>query len=428
MRIAYLVTKYPAVSHTFIRREILALEQRGHVILRLAIRATGNNLVDPQDQAEQARTHHCLSQPKFRLLLGQLRTLLTCPVGFGRALALALRMGWRGDRGLLRHIAYLLEAAYLLQVVRRHRIDHVHAHFGTNSAAVARLIRRLGGPNYSFTAHGPDEFDAPRQLDLAGKIADAVFVVAISDYTAAQLRRWAAPEHWGKIHVVHCTVDDDFFQAARPVDPLSRTFVCVGRLCPQKGQLVLLEALQLLRAAGQDVRLVLAGDGELRPQIESRIRAFGIDDRVEITGWIGEAEVRRHILAARALVLPSFAEGLPVVLMEALALGRPVISTYVAGIPELVRPGENGWLVSGGNAAQLAVTMRAALEASADQLTAMGAAGRRVVQERHFLPTEVDRLEGLFLSRTLACSKRDEVLHCAKGNRAWRLNIGRSPS
>jgi glycosyltransferase involved in cell wall biosynthesis len=307
-------------------------------------------------------------------------------------------MGRRSDRGLLRHLAYFVEACFLLGVVRRQGVEHMHVHFGTNPTAVARLIRCLGGPRYSFTVHGPDEFDAPRQLDLAGKVADAAFVVAISDYGAAQLRRWVPLDHWPKIQVVHCTVGEDFFREARPIDPASETLVCVGRLCPQKGHLVLIDALARLVSDGVDARLVLAGDGELRQIIEQRIRELDLLDRVEITGWIDEAEVRRRILAARALVLPSFAEGLPMVLMEALALGRPVISTYVAGIPELVRPGENGWLVPAGNVVQLAAALRSVLTTPADVLDAMAQAGRACVQERHSTVAEGARLERLFVA------------------------------
>ena len=398
MRIAYLTTKYPSVSHTFIRRELRDMERRGHTLLRLAIRPPDAAPVDPADREEFKRTLHCLAQPRLALAGAVLRTLFGHPSAFLYALCLALRMGWRSDRGLLRHLAYFVEACFLLGVLRRQGVEHMHVHFGTNPTAVARLIRRLGGPSYSFTVHGPDEFDAPRQLDLAGKVADAVFVLAISDYGAAQLRRWIPLEHWPKIHVVHCTVGEDFLQAARPVDPASHTFVCVGRLCPQKGQLLLLEALRRLQDDGLDARLVLAGDGELRPQLEARIRALGLHDHVEITGWIDEAEVRRRILAARALVLPSFAEGLPMVLMEALALGRPVISTYVAGIPELVRPGENGWLVPAGNAAALTRAIEDVLTTAAHVLDAMGQAGRNRAREMHSTVAEGARLERLFVA------------------------------
>ena len=231
-------------------------------------------------------------------------------------------------------------------------------------------------------------------------MADAAFVVAITDFCAAQLRRWASVEDWPKIHVVRCTVGDDFFSAVQPIDPMSRTFVSVGRLCPQKGQLLLIDALARVVRGGVDARLVLVGDGELRPLVERRIAEADLGGHVEITGYASEAEVRRHILAARALVLPSFAEGLPMVIMEAFALGRPVVSTYIAGIPELVRTGENGWLVPAGNTEQLAEAMLAVLEAPAQKLDAMGEAGRQQVIQRHNTSIEAQELERLLL----ACS------------------------
>ena len=201
-------------------------------------------------------------------------------------------------------------------------------------------------------------------------------VVAISDYCAAQIRRWLPYEQWRKIHIVHCTVDDSFLGSAQPIDPMSRTLVCVGRLTAQKGQFVLLDALARIVEEGTDAQLVLAGDGELRPQIERRITELQLQDRVEITGWIDESEVCRRLLEARALILPSFAEGLPVVIMEAFALGRAVVSTTIAGIPELVVPKENGWLVPAGNVAELASAIRAVLEAHQSLVQRSGQARR----------------------------------------------------
>ncbi len=394
--LAYLTTEYPKASHTFIRREILGLERSGQTVLRLAIRASEASIVDPADVAEHGRTTHFLSEPRFKLLYSSLVALLSRPRAFVRAVAMTLCMARRSDRGVLRHAAYLVEATHLLRISRRARIRHVHVHFGTNAAAVARLAWCLGGPTYSLTIHGPDEFDAPQSLSLPAKIADALFVVAISDYCAAQIRRWLPYEQWRKIHIVHCTVDDSFFESAQPIDPTSRTLVCVGRLTAQKGQFVLLDALAQIVEDGTDVQLVLAGDGELRPQIERRISELELQNRVEITGWIDESEVRHRLLEARALILPSFAEGLPVVIMEAFALARAVVSTTIAGIPELVAPKENGWLVPAGNVAELASAMRAVLESSPEQLDHMGRIGQERVRQSHRSATELPKLLDLF--------------------------------
>ncbi|HVP73099.1 MAG TPA: glycosyltransferase family 4 protein [Phycisphaerales bacterium] len=398
MRIAYLTTEYPKVSHTFIRREILELERRGHRVLRLAIRGAGSAIADVADRDEAQRTIVCLNLPKLSMLASIIAVKVTRPLKWLKALAMTWRMARVSDRGMLRHFAYLWEAAVLLRICQRESIQHVHVHFGTNAAAVARLMRCLGGPTYSMTVHGPDEFDSPRTFSLGDKVADASFVCAISDFCSAQIRRWCEPQHWNKIHVVRCTVGTEFFERARPVPAQTQTLLSVGRLSAQKGQLLLIEAMRRLRDEGIDAKLIVAGDGEMRSEIERAIAQARLTDHVMITGWVDEAAVREHLLNARALVQPSFAEGLPVVMMEALAMQRPVIATMIAGVPELVRHGENGWLIAAGSVEELVTAMRAALESPVEQLNRMGAAGARRVRERHYTPSEVDRIEALLLA------------------------------
>ena len=390
MRLAYLVTAYPEVSHTFIRREILEIERRGHAVLRLSVRRPTSALVDPLDRAERERTHFLLARPGA-LAVATVRALAR-PHRFVRALARSLAMSRRSDRGLLRHLAYLVEACLVVDLLRRHGSEHLHVHFGTNAAAVGLLAHLLGGPPWSFTAHGPDEFDAPVALSLGDKVADAVFTVAVSHFGAAQLRRWSRPEHWDRIVIVRCTTGDEFGESEGPPPPDSRTLVNVGRLSAQKGQLLLIDAFAELLAGGADADLVLAGDGELRQVVEARIARHGLGDRVRITGWVPGDEVRSLLRQSRALVLPSFAEGLPVVIMEAFALARPVVSTFVAGIPELVEPGRSGWLVPAGDRESLVAALREVLETPSARLDEMGAAGRERVLAQHSTAREVDVL------------------------------------
>ncbi len=312
-------------------------------------------------------------------------------------------MARRSERGHRRHLAYLAEACFLARALAARRIAHLHVHFGTNAAAVAPLVRRLGGPSFSISIHGPDEFDAPLGLDLRGKVAEAAFVRAISDFTRSQLRRWSGPRDWPKIHVVRCAPAPGFLAAAAPVDERSRTVVAVGRLAPQKGLFDLLDALALARRSAPDLRLVVVGEGPLRPELEDHARAQGLGAAaVEFAGAIDEAGVRRHVLAARALILASYAEGLPVVIMEAFALGRPVIAPAIAGIPELVIDGENGWLVPPGRPDRLAAALGRLLATPAPELTRMGEAGRRRTQALHDLASECAWLERLF--RELPCA------------------------
>lgn len=394
LAVAYLTTEYPKVSHSFIRREIVELSRRGHRILRLTIRSGA--VADVQDKAEAEQTFVCLAQPRWKMLEASAWFQARRPRQWLEAMRMALRMSASSERGITRHAAYLVEAAVLARECARQGVNHVHVHFGTNAAAVARLMRCLGGPTYSMTVHGPDEFDAVRGFSLAEKVNDAAFVVAISEFGAAQLKRWIPAEQWSKVHVVRCSVGPEFFDHGAPVPTDSTTLLSIGRLSAQKGQLVLVEAMRKVVQKHPEARLVLAGDGEMRAEVEAAIREAKLERHVTITGWIDETTVRSSLQAARALVQPSFAEGLPVVMMEALAMARPVLATRIAGVPELVVPGENGWLFTAGSVDELVVAMNEALEFSTARLDDMGRAGRARVRERHSTATEVDKLEGLF--------------------------------
>lgn len=394
--IAYFINQYPGISHSFIRREILALERQGFAVQRIALRGWDSILVDAEDLRERTQTRYVLQGGLLPLLLAAMRTLFASPGRFLSAFALALRMGWRAARPLPNHLGYLAEACRILPWLRASGALHVHAHFGTNSAEVVMLAHALGGPAYSFTVHGPEEFDQPQLLGLDEKIRRSAFVVAISSYGRSQLYRWIAHAQWPKVQVVHCGLEAAFYDVAPVPPPAAPRLICVGRLCEQKGQLLLIEAARRLAARGIPFELVLAGDGEMRHEIENLIAQYGLGPQVRITGWISSAQVRAEILAARALVLPSFAEGLPVVIMEAMALRRPVLATYVAGIPELVSPGENGWLFPSGDVEALVIALENFLSCSVEDLKTMGNAARLRAVTRHAIDTEAARLTGLF--------------------------------
>ena len=396
MRIAYFVNQYPKVSHSFIRREILALTRQGFEITRIALRGWDGELVDAEDLRERELTQYVLRQGALGLLWPTLKSLLRGPARFFSALSLAWRMSRHADRPWPYHLIYLAEACCVLQRLRAAGVAHLHAHFGTNSAEVAMLAQALGGPPYSFTVHGPEEFDKPEFIHLAEKIRRAAFVVAISSFGRSQLFRWAAHDQWHKVAVVHCGLEPAFHEVPVVPPPAAPRLVCVGRLCEQKGQLLLVEAVRVLTQRGVEVKLVLAGDGEMRRAVEQLIVLYGLRQRIEITGWISSEQVRAEILAARALVLPSFAEGLPVVVMETMALRRPVLTTYVAGIPELVRPGENGWLFPAGSVEALAEAMADCLAQPPELLATMGEAARQRVLARHDIDTEAAKLARLF--------------------------------
>ncbi|SNS73302.1 Glycosyltransferase involved in cell wall bisynthesis [Noviherbaspirillum humi] len=396
IRIAYLINQYPKVSHSFIRREIQGLEKLGIGVERFALRGWDATLADAEDERERLRTRYLLRGGLVGLAKAALAALLSHPLRWLSALVLTLRMARRSERPWPLHLVYLAEACLLASWAEQARCDHLHAHFGTNSTDVVMLAALLSGCGYSFTVHGPEEFDKPAAINLAEKVRRSSFVVAISSYGRGQLYRWVDAGQWDKIRIVHCGLEQAFHDVAPVPVPVTPRLVCVGRLCEQKGQLLLLRAAHLLARKGVPLELVLAGDGELRPEIERAIAALGLGGQVSITGWIGSAEVRERLLASRALVLPSFAEGLPVVIMEAMALRRPVLSTYIAGIPELVTAGENGWLFASGSVEELAAAMEACLRSPPEALAVMGERARQRALERHDSDREAAKLAEQF--------------------------------
>lgn len=338
LRIAYVINQYPKISHSFIRREILALERQGFEIKRIALQGWDTDLVDEGDRQERMRTCYVLQGGVHKLLWDVLRTLLITPGRFFSTLGLAIRMGHDSERPLLYHLAYLAEACRILPWLKTFGATHVHAHFGTNSAEIVMLVNALSGLPYSFTVHGQDE------LLFGGmneKVRRSAFVVAISSFGRSQLYRRVEHKYWHKVKVVHCGLEPAFHLVEQTSPVAMPRLVCVGRLGKEKGQLLLIEATHRLASNGIKFELVLAGDGEMREEIESLIARYGLVGQVRITGWINSNQVREEILAARGLVLPSFTEGLPIVIMEAMALRRPVLSSNITGIPELVLPGKS---------------------------------------------------------------------------------------
>ncbi|EUB97719.1 glycosyl transferase group 1 [Rhizobium sp. CF080] len=392
MRIAYFTNQYPAPSHTFIRREIIALEARGHRVERYAVRPFRGALKDPDDIGEARRTRHILRTPVIGAFVSVARQLFGRPRPSLKALGSTFRFARTSGGHYLRHLVYFLEAMILADWCRRDEIDHLHVHFGTNPATVATLANQIGGVKFSFTVHGPEEFDRPETLGLCDKIRASSFVVAVSSYGRSQLLRWADLGDWRKVEVVHCGIDQRYLSEDVELHGADPRLVCIARLSEQKGHLLLLQAAANLRAEGMRFELVLVGDGPLRAEIGHEIERLDLGDTVVLTGTISQDDVRSEILRAKALVLPSFAEGLPVVLMESMALKCPVISTYIAGIPELVQP-DNGWLVPAGDLEALTGAMRQALFASDVELFRKGEAGRRRTLERHDINRSAAALE-----------------------------------
>lgn len=397
-RLGYLANQYPKASHSFIRREIRALESLGWDVERFALRIPIEEIVDPEDLIEAKNTRSIVDAGPRALGGALLRSLCRNPIAVLAGLRCALRLARRSDVGVLRHFVYLAEGALLVEWSAQADVSHIHTHFGTNSAEVALLCYRLGGPTYSITIHGPEEFDRAPLLGIAEKITNARFVATVSSFGRSQACRLVPTQYWDQIHVIHCGLSDEWFDGETAPITDTTKLVSVARLSEQKGQGVLIAALAEVAAMGRDFEMTLVGDGELRDQVQEQINELGISDRVTITGWAAEDAVKAAINDAAGFVLPSFAEGLPVVIMEALAAGRPVISTYVAGIPELVRPGVSGWLVPAGSVDDLVLAICELLESSLDELETLGNNGREAVAERHRARTEAAKLDRLFRS------------------------------
>jgi colanic acid/amylovoran biosynthesis glycosyltransferase len=394
--IGYLITEYPKISHTFIRREILALESLGVTVTRFAFRGWDYPLVDDIDETEQSKTEYLLKMGAGPLITAFFKQLFLSPSRVARALLKSSRLMRRSDRSVYLHLITFLEACLLSQKMQIHSIKHLHAHFGTNSAECAMLASIISGIQYSFTAHGPDEFDKNQFCHLTQKIAHAKFVVGVSAFGKGQLQRWANPEDFDKIKQVHCGLSEDMFFNDQASQDLGHNFVCVARLSRQKGHMVLVRAFAGLIRSGSKAHLTLIGDGDMRHIIEQIIAEERIQNCVTLLGWADQQTIRNEILRARAFVLTSYAEGLPVVFMEAMALGRVVLATNVAGNAELVEHGKTGWLFPSGSVSGATWALQQCLATKNQDILTMGIAARERVRGRHLQVDQAKRLSSLF--------------------------------
>ncbi|UUX96836.1 glycosyltransferase family 4 protein [Aquabacterium sp. J223] len=396
MNIAYLTSVYARPSDTFVRSEVIELRRRGHAVHTFSIRREAQAAsVSEELASEQARTDYILSHGPAPLLLAFLVLLLQRPRRMAATAALAWRTRSPGLKALLLQAVYLVEAAYLARRLQSLQVDVLHNHIAENSATVAMLASALSGVPFSMTVHGPGIFYRPLRWALPEKVQRAAFTACITEFCRSQCMVFTPTDAWDRLHVVRCAVGRSFMDVSpQPIPPAPR-LVFVGRLCAEKGLPVLVEAVARLVERGVAIEVALIGDGPLRGHVERAVRERRLGAALQLLGWKGSDEVRAEIERSRALVLPSFAEGLPVVLMESLALGRPVVTTTIAGIPELVESGRNGWLVPPGAVEPLAEAMAAVAHADPQVLAEMGHDGARRVRRLHHLGTEVDKLEAL---------------------------------
>jgi glycosyltransferase involved in cell wall biosynthesis len=393
-RIAYLTGEYPRATDTFIQREVAALRALGFEVVTTSVRRTApEHIVGPEQAAEQAGTFHILEAARRPLrTLAALAHGLRRPRRFLGALGLAARTAPPGLRGGLYQAFYFIEALVLAHEMARREVTHLHNHIAKASCTVAMLAARLSDIPFSFTLHGPDIFFEPLTWRLDAKIAEARFVACISDFCRAQAMIFAAPEAWPKLRIVHCGVQPDRYAGAPP--PRGARLLFVGRLAAVKGVAVLFDALARVVATRPETRLTLIGDGPERAALEAEAARLGLSDHVSFLGYRSQDAVAEALAAHDVFVLPSFAEGVPVVLMEAMAAGRPVLTTRIAGVPELVEDGVSGRLVPPGNATALAAALEDLL-ADPDGLAAMGEVGRARVRAAFDVAQEAARLAAL---------------------------------
>ncbi|WP_371060680.1 glycosyltransferase family 4 protein [Rhodosalinus sp. 5P4] len=395
-RLAYLTSLYPAVSHTFIQREIAGLRALGFAVETCSVRRPDpTHLNGPEEREAEADSFYILDAARRPTILPRaLLFTLARPSRALQTLALAWRTAPPGIRGGLKQLAYLAEAMILARHLVARNIDHLHNHFATASANVAMLASKISGIPFSYTLHGPSDLCEPDTWQLREKTARADFVACISHFARSQAMLFCAPDQWQKLRIVHCGVFPDLYAHPALASRTGMHLIFVGRLAPVKGLRVLFEAFRKSWAAHPDLRLTLVGDGEDRAHLEKLAKPFG--DVVRFAGYMSQDQVAATLQSADAFVLPSFAEGLPVVLMEALASERPVIATQVAGVAELVEDGANGFLVPPGDAESLAGRISALADDPALR-TRMGAAGRAKVEAEFDAHREAARIAALFV-------------------------------
>lgn len=394
--LAYLVSRYPAVSHTFILREVLGLRRLGWTVHVASVNPPDRtpDRMTP-DEAEEARTTYCLKSHGAAGALSALFWALTHnPKGLIRALALAWSLG-RGARRLY-SLAYALEAMMVARWMDKRHHSHLHAHFGTVGSTVGVLVKAYSGCTLSVTIHGPDEFDDVPGQHLVLKMERADHVICISQFARSQLMRLSPPHCWPKMQVCRLGVDTQHFVPhATTRAPGPTRLLSVGRLAPAKGQLVMVQACAHLKAQGAEFHLTVVGDGPDRQRLQQAVQDARLSDCVTFTGALNTAEVHRQLQQADAFVLPSLAEGIPVVLMEAMASGVPCVTTPVNGIPELVRHDVNGLLATPGDVDALS-TQLGRMVADQALRARLGQAARQMVCEHYDTHRNVDGLSHLF--------------------------------
>ena len=382
IRLGYLVSQYPAVNHTFILREIRTLRTLGFDVRVVSIRKPDRSpdRLSPEEAEEFRLTFSVLGGGLPRILRAHLRTLLRRPLAYAATLWYAIRLGGWDVRRAASHAGYFADAVVAGDYLVRAGAGHFHTHFSSTPALFAARLFRLP---FSLTIHGPEEFNDVAGFHMAEKVARASFVAAISSFASSQTMRASAPRHWGKIHALPLGVDPEDF-APQPRSGLEAAgpfkILCVGRLAAAKAYHMLLAAIARLVEKGREVELTIVGDGPERQSLEQAITEPRLAGTVRLAGPCNHDRVIDFYARTNAFALASFAEGVPVVLMEAMAMKIPCVATWIAGVPELIRDGIDGLLAPPADPEALAAALERLMDDPALGARLGDSARRRVLE------------------------------------------------
>ncbi len=399
--LAYLVSQYPMLSMIFIIREVVQLRARGFHIDAASINAADRASEGlTQDEAnESALTYYIKPQGAKGAVRAHWKTLTSNPAGYLRGLKLIVELGKTDLRDLFYNLMYFTEALMVGVWMQAKGQRHLHAHLGAQAATVAMYVKEVFGFGFSITVHGPDEFyDAPGQY-LTRKVESADFICCISNFARSQLMKLSAYEHWHKLEVSRLGVDPEVF-TPRPfeIEPAVFEVICVGRLTPAKGQHILIDAMERLLQAGRNIRLRIVGDGPDRASLERHVHRLGRQRDIIFEGAVNQDRIRDLYARAHIFSMPSFAEGIPVVLMESMAMEIPCVTTRITGIPELICDGIDGLLVAPSSVEELAAALERLMD-DPDLRRTLGENGRKRVVEDYDLSKNVERLGDIFQRR-----------------------------
>lgn len=402
-KIAYMMSRFPKVTETFILYEMLELQKLGLQIEVFPLLRQRETTAHPEVQqiADHVHYHRILS---LGVLMAQLYWLWKRPLAYLRTWWDVLRGNAESVKFLSRAVSVMPLAALFAREMQTLGIEHIHAHWATHPTLGAFIINRLTGIPYSFTAHAHDIYVERAMLD--DKLEAAAFSVTISEYNRSFLRELYGERVAERVEIVHCGIDTDVFQPRQPreADGLFR-IVCVASLEEKKGHPYLIDACAQFKAHGVDFRCTLIGEGEDRPKIEEQIDRLGLSEQVILTGRQPRQRVRELLAEADVMVLPSIVtnkgkkEGIPVALMEALATELPVIATKISGIPELIVDGETGMLVPERDAISMADAL-IQLQEHPELGTQLGKQGRQKVLDEFSLTQNAQQLYDLFTGQT----------------------------